>query len=274
MGSAGMNAARQGLRRLAACCVPGLLIAAVAILSDVGVARSAGDSVGQALDAITEAQTAAAKSQQRVDALLKDTHALREQARQADAEAEQLRAYVAQLEHEVQVQEEQKAAIQQQIAVAGGNAPALGPLLKQMVEALDRFVAADLPFLRAERLRRISDLRRQLESSEQPMSGKLRAVIEAYQVEVLYGRTLEAYPGQLSFGKAVLPVDFLRVGRLMLFYRSADGMHVGCWDRERDGWKVLDASESGPLAQAIAVVKGEADPALLELPLPAAVATR
>jgi hypothetical protein len=261
----------QGRRRLAVI-VLALLVPSAAFLLAAKFAFSATDSVSQALDAITENQNAAARSQAHIDALVKDTRALREQARQADAEAEQLRTYVADLEKQVQIQEEQKTAIRQQIAMAGGAAPALGPLLKQMIESLDRFVASDLPFLQVERRRRIADLRAQMERGDQPLSGKLRAVVEAYQVEVLYGRTLEAYPGELTFGKTKLPVDFLRVGRLMLFYRSSDGTHVGFWDRDARKWKVLDAEQSPQLERAIQVVQGGVEPELLELPLPAAKA--
>ena len=63
--------------------------------------------------------------------------------------------------------------------------------------------------------------------------------MEAYQVETDYGRTIEAYRGPLTLEGTTRTVDFLRVGRVALFYRALDGSLVGHWDREQRAWKQL-----------------------------------
>ena len=45
---------------------------------------------------------------------------------------------------------------------------------------------------------------------------KFRRIMEAYLVELDFGRTIEAYRGELNLDNAVKTVNFLRVGRLGL----------------------------------------------------------
>ena len=53
-----------------------------------------------------------------------------------------------------------------------------------------------------------------------------RRVLEAYQIESEYGRTLEAWRGPLNDGDQQRVVEFLRGGRLMLFFQSCQ-LNIG-----------------------------------------------
>ena len=72
-----------------------------------------------------------------------------------------------------------------------------------------------------------------------PDSGDDRRIVEAYQVENEYGRTIESYQGQLSGGPEKRTVEFLRVGRLVLIYQTLDGGETGIWSKEKRAWELL-----------------------------------
>ena len=69
------------------------------------------------------------------------------------------------------------------------------------------------------------------------ISEKYRLILEAYQIELEYGRTLSAYEGRLGTGADARTVEFAQLGRVSLMYRTLDGSETGYWDafEERRG---------------------------------------
>ena len=70
---------------------------------------------------------------------------------------------------------------------------------------------------------RVANLKRLMDDADTPLSEKYRRVMEAYQVEVQYGHTIEAYQGELRDPGSSRMVEFLRLGRVGLYYLSLDG---------------------------------------------------
>src|SRR3546814_3064625 len=64
------------------------------------------------------------------------------------------------------------------------------PLMLRMTDSLEKFVALDLPFLHNERQARIDNLKQALGDPQVNAGEKFRRILEAYQIEVDYGRTL------------------------------------------------------------------------------------
>jgi hypothetical protein len=104
------------------------------------------------------------------------------------------------------------------------------PLMVRMLDGLEAFIALDVPFLREERVKRVTNLRSLMERADLTVAEKTRRVFEAYQIENDYGRTLEAYKGKLDLGERSYDVDFLRIGRIALLYRSVGNDRFGYWD--------------------------------------------
>jgi hypothetical protein len=48
---------------------------------------------------------------------------------------------------------------------------------------------------------------------------KFRRLIEAYQIENNYGNTIEAYRANIELNGVISSVDFLRLGRIALYYQ-------------------------------------------------------
>ena len=145
------------------------------------------------------------------------------------------------------------------------------PLMLRMIGALEAFVELDIPFLMEERNGRVNELRKMMSRSDVSNSEKYRRIMEAYQIENEYGRTIEAYRATLDQGGRETTVDFLRVGRIALVYQTLDETEAGVWDQESRSWKPLDPDEyRSAIRQGLRIARKQSAPDLIQLPLPAA----
>ncbi len=136
-----------------------------------------------------------------------------------------------------------------------------------MVKSLETFIRLDVPFLLEERFERIAFLKHTLARADVTIAEKFRQVIEAYNVELEYGNTIESYRGTLKLGDHSSEVEFLRVGRIGLMYQSLDGSEIGAWNKETEEWEPLGGLYSRDLRQALKVAKKQAAPEMLTLPM-------
>jgi len=213
---------------------------------------------------------AARASQKKIDKIDDETRVALMQYRQAMKEIENAQIYNAQLEKILVNQESEKASIAGQIDSLKATNQGIFPLMLKMVETVEAFVAADLPFLSAERSKRVSDLKSLMDRADISTSEKFRRVLEAYQVENEYGRTIEAYRGIQKRGGQDLTVDYLRVGRVALIYQSLDGKITGLWNQEKKTWQDLGSEFKKSVRDGLAMARKQRAPQLLKLPITAA----
>jgi hypothetical protein len=152
----------------------------------------------------------------------------------------------------------------EQRSIAQTNVEIL-PLMQDMLATLGQFVELDVPFLLDERRERVKKLNDMMPRADVTVSEKFRRIVEAYQVEIDYGRTIESYTGNLD-GK---DVSFLRVGRVSLLYQTPDGKETGYWDRDKKGW-VSDDSYADGVREGLKVARKQTSPDLLIVPIQAA----
>jgi hypothetical protein len=177
--------------------------------------------------------------------------------------------YNARMQQFVQTQQEDIASLTQQVADLDTTAAEVAPLLQKMYDSLAEFVATDLPFLPDERRERMDKLK-DLMAQEGAVAEKYRRLIEAYQVELEYGRTMGSYKGTLDDGREA---DFLRLGRVSLMYRTTDGAESGYWDAQKGTW-VADAHYARVINDALGIAQERTAPDLVTVPVPAAKETR
>jgi len=145
------------------------------------------------------------------------------------------------------------------------------PLMTRMLDALEEFVALDTPFLVNERNERLLRLRDMMERSDVTAAEKFRRVLEAYSIEMDYGRTIEAYKGSLEIAGQTQEVDFLRIGRVSLTYQPVGGGHTGAWDAAARQWVELPPETyKAQVAAGLKVARKQVAPDLLVIPVPAA----
>ena len=245
-----------------------LLLLGMVLATYSGIA-DAQQSVEQAVDAEARSIEASAGVQQRIDQLDDATRQMLEEYRQATAQISDLNAYNEQLERLVATQRVELADYERQFNDIEVTKRRILPLIVRQIEVLDEFVGLDIPFLERERQMRIAELRKLMERPEVPTSEKYRRVSEAYQIELEYGHTIEAYEGELDDRGQSRTVNFLRFGRLGLFYLTLDGLGAGYYDNQTDQWTQLGSEYLQPLDRAIRIARKQLPPDLVRLPVPA-----
>jgi hypothetical protein len=143
------------------------------------------------------------------------------------------------------------------------------PLLSRMIDGLKEFVRLDIPFHPDERADRIADLETMMERSDVTDAEKLRRIMEAWEVEIEYGNTPEAYVGQLTIDGQDRQVEFLRLGRISWIYQTNDDESLtGIWDANAKSWVPLGSQYRNSVRQAIRMARNQVAPDLVLVPVP------
>jgi len=225
--------------------------------------------VEEAIQSQTASLVTSADVQNRINALDDTTRELLNEYRSTMSQVGDLNAYNDQLDQLVATQGVEIADYQRQFQEIEITKRRILPLIVRMIEVLDEFVSIDIPYLETERALRISELQKLMRRPEVPTSEKYRRVTEAYQIELEYGHTIEAYEGEMTFNEQTRTVAFLRFGRLGLYYMTLDGLEIGYWDNSSDDWVVLPDEFRQPLDRAIRIARKQLPPDLIRLPIPA-----
>jgi len=207
-------------------------------------------------------------AQDRIDQLDDETQKLLSEYRRAVADAESYGRYANQLDAQIQSQQGEIEGMNRQLLEVESTQREVGPLMDKMLETLDQFVQLDVPFLVEERAKRVATLQGMMDRADVTFSEKYRRILEAYQVEMEYGRTIETYEGRLGKGEDARTVQFLRVGRVSLLDQTLDGKETGYWDATKKDWAVDDHYAHG-FKEGLAVARKTSAPELLLVPVPA-----
>ncbi len=220
-------------------------------------------------------QVAAAKSQSRIDKLATDTDKLLARYRTVNEQIDSLRSYNQQLDTLLTSQNQEIESLATQIDGVTLVERQIMPLMGRMLEALEDFVERDVPFLIDERRVRVANLLDIMGRADVTVAEKYRRLVEAYQIENEYGRTIESYRAELTIGDGPQrTVDFLRFGRVVLIYTTLDNNESGVWDSARGSWEELDGSYRAAVRQGLRIAKQQTAPDLVVLPVRAAQVAR
>ena len=223
----------------------------------------------EAVQVQSDSLTTSIDVQRRINELDDQTREMLNDYRQTMSQVRDLIAYNDQLSKLVATQRVELADYERQFQELEITKRRILPLIVRMLEVLEEFVEIDIPFLEKERDLRIVTLKKLMERPDVPTSEKYRRISEAYQIELEYGHTIEAYEGEMDLGGEARTVNFLRFGRLGLYYMTLDGFEIGVWDNENDEWAVLDNEYRAPLDRGIRIARKQLPPDLIRLPIPA-----
>lgn len=238
----------------------------LALLTALPLMAAAG-ALDEAIDTQVDTDIAAQESQEKIDDLADETTGMLTEYRDVLRQTQSLRAYNDQLEKLVYSQRSEVESIDLQLKNIETTQRDIVPLMTKMIEVLEQFVALDIPFLQEERNNRIVSLKTMMGRADVSLAEKYRRIMEAYQVETEYGRTIEAYQAALPQDGDKRTVDFLRIGRVSLYYLTLDGMEAGVWDADSQQWQTLSDDYLRAVADGLKVARKQLPPDLLVLPV-------
>ena len=253
-----------------------LVLALIATGSMLSVAPAfAANDLDSALKKGEQRAATATSSQHKIDSLDDNIRDVERQYRVVNKENDGLAVYIEQLDKQLSNQNLELNNIDASIRQVTLIERQITPLMLRMIESLDSFIAADVPFQKQERLARIASLKDLMGRSDVTVAEKYRKVMDAYQKEMDYGRTIKTYrstidlTGTATSEKELREVDFLRVGRLSLMFLSLDGQSLGIWDQQAKKWQPLESEYKAKLTTALRIAREQAAPSLIKIPVAA-----
>jgi septal ring factor EnvC (AmiA/AmiB activator) len=246
-------------------------VAALAVL--VSSAAFATDQLDQLVAQRMDVNQAGEQSQNQIDKLSDETAVLSADYRSVLQRIDALRIYNRKVSKLIASQDEETASLRRQIDDVELVGREVTPLMLAMLDAVENFIDLDVPFLAEEREERIEGLHDIMANAKVTDAERYRRIMEAYQIENEYGRTIEAYTGELDSSGQKRRVDFLRVGRVVLLYQTLDGVETGVWDQKSKTWS-LAPDYRVAVRQGLRMARKQTAPDLLRLPVPAAEAVK
>lgn len=242
------------------------VLSAGALMGSVAMADQTLDAilqVGQSKTALLQ------ESQQRIDRLAQETEDLLQQFKAVNKEIEGLRTYNSQLEKQIAAQLQVLQELDESIENVTVIERQIQPLILKMLSGLEQFVELDKPFRLEERRERLAMLRNNQDRADISVAEKFRQVLEAYKIEMAYGRFLDTYQDTLEVEGEERMVNILRVGRVSLMYQTTDTEQQGAWDSEQEAWVPLDDSYRRSILKGLRIARDVETQDIMMLPVQA-----
>lgn len=232
----------------------------------------AATSVGAAtlddnVKAMQDTNAEAGAVQKNIANLQSQTQAMVEEYKRLTATVDYQDQYTQEIKDRLAAQDKELASLREQVASRQTTQQRIVPLMRSMSDALEQFVALDLPFHQEERLARTTKVKQQLSSSTLSLQDKYRALLEAFQQELEFGRGIEDWRGELKLGEETLTAEFLRLGRTAFYFQSMDGQRSGYWDRSYKQWVEVPREYNEDIKHGLRIARNQQAPQLLALPM-------
>jgi hypothetical protein len=247
------------------------VLSTLAVTAVTAVTPNANAQEAQYLDqankAATQINASAQRSQDNINAITEQIDSKLAQYKTLMKEIDGLAVYNGQLNKQIVSQMQEMDDINSSIDEVSVIERQITPLMMNMISGLSQFVELDVPFLAQERSDRIADLNAMMDRASVAPSEKFRRVMEAYQVEMDYGRTIEAYSGFQNINGSETNVDFLRIGRTALLYQTRDGSAQGVYNKQTRQFDALDSSYRTQITKGLRMARKELAPDLIMVPV-------
>jgi hypothetical protein len=215
-------------------------------------------------------QSIAIQSQKRIDKLSTENTTLLTEYRLTLQKTEATKTYNAQIKKLLKAQQQELLSLNQQLTNIDQTERDILPLMLRMLDTLEKFIQLGAPFSLTERRLRVSNLHNLMNRADVTIAEKYRRLLEAFLIEMQYANTIEAYEAPLPNSTQQPPpiVNFLRIGRLMLYYQTLDSSQIAYWDQLTNKWHSLPDKHQAAIKRGFRVARKQTAPEFLRLPLP------
>ena len=251
----------------------GVLLAGVALTVTPLTAQAQQQTLQQSVSTQQQIVKNSAQTQKKINNLADSTQTLLAKYLTTEKQIDQLKKYNDNLQGLINNQQSSITSLNKQLGQLSDVAHGIVPLMQQMIAGLDNFIKLDIPYQLDQREQTVQKLKDLMTDSDVSISERYRQIMGAYRNELQAGRTINAYRGQLTVNNKPQPVDFLRIGRVVLCYQTLDQSQTGCWDQRARKW-VAKNSFRREVASGLQVARKETSPNLLILPVLAPVAAQ
>ena len=255
-----------------------------AVIASVLVAMAALPAQAQLTDALRSSKSAtqkATQTQERINQLDDDRSDMVREFRTLLQQQDAAALYARQQERVVTSQGAELASLEEQLGRIEIIKGQMIPMMEDMIDALNKFYAWDLPFKDVTdtginvRAGRYEILNGNAEKGVQPVLNRAdvspaeqyRLIIDAYQAEMEYGNTIDTYVDDITVGDQVKTVDVFRFGRVSLVYQTQDRSEVGRFNRETRAWERLDDKYKDDINRGIRIASKVEPGAVLTAPV-------
>ncbi|WP_346798745.1 DUF3450 domain-containing protein [Halomonas sp. Bachu 37] len=215
-----------------------------------------------------DAQQAQAALQEQIDTADQQTRDALEELRSLERETRHLEQQNAQTAARLAEQAQKQQQRETALATLDQTRQALPRFEQQIATQLKQWIEQDLPFLQEERLARAASLQTVGDAASLSSAERFELLLEAWRAELEYGREMDAWRGRLEDDEGqVREVDYLRVGRVGLYYLSPNGRQGGVWRSQEQTWQALNGSERNQVREGLRLARDQRAPTLLTLPV-------
>jgi len=220
-----------------------------------------------ALDTGERATRSAEQAQERINQLDDERSDMVRDYRTILQRTDAAKLYAAQQEKVVESQRAELASLEDQLGRVDEITAQMIPMMLTMIDDLNTFVAADLPFKMDERNEALANLNTVMDKADVVPAEKYRLIVEAYQREMEYGNTVDTWESVIPTEGGETTVQMFQYGRVSLVYLTADKKKAARFNRETRAWEDLPNSYIASIDKAIKVAQGIAGQEVLYGPV-------
>jgi TolA-binding protein len=165
--------------------------------------------------------------------------------------------YARQQEAAVESQEREIASLTDQLSRVDEITSQTVPMLEALIDDLDAFIDADLPFRLEQRKDRVARLREYLSDPAISVTERYRQIMDAYTAEMEVGRKTDTWKETITVDDKEVTVDMVLFGRVALVYMDPTGRYAKRYDRETRSWVDLESKYKAEIEKAIRIIQGK-----------------
>ncbi|MCC5995662.1 MAG: DUF3450 domain-containing protein [Oceanicaulis sp.] len=230
---------------------------------------TAGGAYAQLDDALRTARQSTqegARAQEQITQLADAADNAERQYLATREEIESQRIFLEQQRVFLMSQENELTALRSQLERVGSIEVDLAPMLLDMYVALEEFINEDMPFQMDVRRERLERIQTALGDANISAAERYRLLLNAYEIEMGYGRSLRAFTEETEVDGAPQAAEVLQIGRVALIRDIGGNLEIMTQDNRE--WRPVPGSLAVDVQRAFRIAREVTTPEVFVAPLP------